>query len=58
MISKTAKLNLTKLLVEAVRLEVKTKTKSSIPPKPRRKQIKQVKASKNQIFKSNLILYF
>ena len=58
MVSKTAKLNLTKLLIEAVGLEVKTKAKSCIPPKPKRKQIKQVKTSKNQIFKSNLILNF
>ena len=44
-VSKIAKLNLTKLRVEAMRLEGKSKSSFAYPPKRRRKQNKQVKTS-------------
>ena len=44
-VSKTAELNLTKLLAEAVKLVGKLKSSPESPPKPRRKQNKQVKNS-------------
>ena len=41
----SAKLNPTKLLTEAVKSEGKPKSSLASPPKPRRKQNKQVKTS-------------
>ena len=44
-VSKTAKLNLTNVFAEAVILVGKPKSSLEYPPKPRRKQNKQIKIS-------------